>query len=514
MLTRRFFKNAKLSKQVARLQSGQVPQKTSGQSPAKLIGMQFGKQELVDFGELPRGKIPAQLQYSPEHKLSKLDNNATVVTEFYQGDHAAVSIFLRGGSRYEDIASSGSARMLSHLFLRGTNNRTRQDVERLLDEMGAQVQLTFEREMVGLTIRVAKEDVTRAVDLLTEMVVEVKIDDNQIEAEKESVINASMDLCRDQWEQSIESVFYTSFRDHMMGQPSRGNRDNIPNLTSTHLKEHMEKTFAGRNFTVVVSGNANHDEVLQAASKRLSHLPAAPSRETAHVNVEKPLLTPSLMVTRDDEMANINVAVSYLAPHYAHPHKFFMQFIQHMVGDYNANDNGHAHLNAANRQYNYLHRLLGEAPGISLQHTEYYGFSDVGLFTTWIHGNDVWSKEMMHVCQYMLGKYSTVLDQVEVFRARASLFNSLLEQKPSAGLNAQIAKDVQYIGRRVNRTELAYRYSCMADASFIQTEAKKWFYAKETGVAVWGPCHNYVKELHYYNNNLINATRGNPFVLI
>ena len=514
MLTRRVLKQAKIITQLARPQSNNIPQKSQMQAPAKLIGMQFGKQELADFGELPRGKIPVQLQQAPEHKISRLENNTSVVTEFYPSEQAVVSIFLKAGSRFEDIESSGTARMLSHLFLRGTNGRSRQDVEKLLEELGAQVQLTFERELIGLTIRVAKEDVARAVDLLSEMITEVKIDDNQIEAEKEAVINASLDLCRDQWEQSLESVFYTSFRDHMMGQPSRGNRDNIPNITSSHLKQHIEKTFIGCNFTVVVSGNANHSEVVKAANQRLSKLPISPLRETAYINVEKPLLTPSLMVTRDDEMANINVAVNYLAPSYSHPDKFFIQFIQHMLGDFNANENGHAHLNAANRQYHNLHQFLGETPGIALQHTEYFGFSDVGLFTTWIHGNDVWSKEMMHLCQYQLGRYATLLDQVEVFRARASLFNSLLEQRPGAALNTQIAKDVQYIGRRVDRTELAYRYSLMADAAFLQVNAKKWFYAKETGVAVWGPCHNYVKELHYYNNNLINATRGNPFVLL
>ena len=514
MLTRRIFKQLKINHRVMRLKSEQVPQPTTNHSPAKLVGMQFGKQELIDFGELPRGKIPIQLQNDFEHKLSKLENNVSVITEFYPGEQAVVSIFLKAGSRYETIESSGSARMLSHLFLRGTNNRSRTDIEKILEEMGTNVQLTFEREIIGLTVKVDKADAARAVDLLTELVVEVKIDDNQIEAEKEAVIRTSLDLCRDQWKQSIESVFYTSFRDHIMGQPTNGNRDNIPNLKSNHIKEHIEKTYAGKNFTIVVSGNAKHEEILQVASKRLNKLPVNASREIASVNVEKPLLTPSLMVTRDDEMANLNVAVSYYVPSYSNSEKFVIQFIQHMLGDYNANSNGHAHLNAANRQYNYLHRALGEAPGISLQHTEYFGFSDVGLFTTWIHGNDVWSKEMMHICQYMLGKYATALDQVEVYRARANLFNLLLEQKPSVNLNIQIAKDIQYIGRRIGRTELAYRYSLMADAKFLQSEAKKLFYAKETGVAVWGPCHNYVKELHYYNNNLINATRGNPFVLI
>lgn len=514
MLTRQLCKQTRLTKMLTRLQSNAVPQKSSGQSPARLVGMQFGKQDLVDFGELPRGKIPAQLQQSPEHQLTRLENNVGVITEVYPGELATVSVFLRAGSRYEDIATSGSARMLAHLFFRGTKDRSREDLEKRLEELGSEPQLTFERELIGLSLRVEKEDVARAVELLSEMIVDVNVEDSAIEAEKDNVINASVDLCRDQWEQSIESVFYTSFRDHIMGQPSRGNRDNVPSLNAAAINEHIEKTYAGKNFTVVVTGNAKHADVVQAAQKRLSKLPTDASREVAPVNVEKPLLTPSLMVLRDDEMTNINMCVNYLAPGYAHPDKFLMQYVQHLVGSYNAHQHGHAHLNAGNRQYNFLHRILAEGPGVSLQHTQYFGFSDVGLFTTWIHGNDVWSKEMLHVCQYSLGKSATLLDQTEVFRARASLFNSLLEQKPSSGLNSQIAKDIQYIGRRVDRTELAYRYSNMAEHNFLQNRIKKWFYAKETGITVWGPCHNYIKEMHYYNNNLINATRGNPTVMI
>ena len=514
MLTRQLCKQIRLSKAIARAQSSNVPQTNAGQAPARLVGMQFGKQELVDFGELPRGRIPAQLQQAPEHKLSRLENNVGVVSEVYPGDLATVSIFLRAGSRYEDIATSGSARMLSHLFFRGSKGKSRAELERALEDLGAEPQLTYERELIGLSLRVAKEDVARAIDLLAEMIVDVNVEDSAIEAEKENVINASLDLCRDQWEQSVEGVFYTSFRDHIMGQPSRGNRDNVPSLNAVAINEHVEKTYAGKNFTVVATGAVNHEEVVAAAQKRLSKLPVAPTREVAHVNVEKPLLTPSLMVLRDDEMANMNMCMSYYVPGYAHPDKFLIQYVQHILGDYNAHEHGHAHINAANRQYNFLHRILGEGPGVSLQHTEYFGFSDVGLFTTWIHGNDVWSKEMLHVAQYSLGRAATLLDQVEVFRARASLFNSLLQDRPSSGLNSLIAKDVQYIGRRVDRTELAYRYSNMCEHNFMQAKIKQYFYAKETGIAIWGPCHNYIKEMHYYNNNMINATRGNPIVMI
>lgn len=513
MLARRLTKHLTSKKTSSRLFTAIVAPSPGGTGLGVLRGVQFGKQNLVDWGELPRGEIPAQLATAPVGQLTRLENGVSVATEIYGSDVSVVSVFIKAGSRYETVESSGSARMLTHLFLRGTKNKSRAQIESALDAMGTKVEVSFERELIGLTLRVCSEDCDRAVDLLCEMVSEVNLNDKQMEAEKEAVENSSRELCRDQYEQTLESCIYSAFRDHMMGQPSRGNGDNISNLTTDMIQEHMERTYAGRNVTVVVSGNANHEAIVKAA-KRLNSLPKEPTRESAIVSTETPLLTPSMMVARDDEMANVNVCVAYKAPPRSHPESFLMNFFASMLGTYNANSQGLAHLNSEERQYHTLHIQFGERPGITLHEAKYISFSDVGLFTTWTHGNEVWSKDMMFMNQVMLGKYATILNQVEVFRARSALFNSLLSERPGEALNLEIAKDVQYIGRRVDRTERAYRYSYMANNEFLQEKARAWFYDKDTALGVWGPCNTYVKEFSYYNSNMYMATRGNPVVLL
>lgn len=512
MLARQLTKHINTLKRPVRMFSDNLAPRPDTSVPGSLRGVQFGKQNLVDFGELERGKIPEELSVAPVSTVTKLDNGASVVSELYGTETSVVSLFIKAGSRYETIESSGTARMLTHLFLRGTKQKSRQQIEAVLESMGAKVEVSFERELIGLTLRVCNEDVRRAVDLLCEMVMEVEVNDTQLEAEKEAVEGSAREISRDQYEQTFESCMYSAFRDHMMGQPSRGNRDNIVNLTSQMVTEHMERTYAGSNVTVVVSGGASHNDVVNSTTK-LNSLPKEPLREMEVTSAEKPLLTPSMMVAQDDEMANLNVCVAYEVPSYGHSEFFLMQFFEKMLGDYNANENGIANLNSAERQYHHLHSLLGERPGITLQHTKYVGFSDVGLFTTWIQGNEVWSKDLMFINQYTLGKYATTLNQVEVFRGRASLFNTLLAEGPGQELNLAIAKDIQYIGRRIDRTERAFRYSYMADQGFLQEKAKNWFYDKDTALGVWGPCNNYVKEFHYYNSNMLLATRGNRIIL-
>lgn len=45
--------------------------------------MQFSKERLVDFGELPRGEIPTALHSNPVSGVTTLDNGVQVGTEVY-----------------------------------------------------------------------------------------------------------------------------------------------------------------------------------------------------------------------------------------------------------------------------------------------------------------------------------------------------------------------------------------------------------------------------------------------
>lgn len=48
-------------------------------------------------------------------------------------------------------------------------------------------------------------------------------------------------------------------------------------------------------------------------------------------------------------MENVNIAVSYLAPAYNNPLSLTAQIYKEILGDYNSNHDGIAHLNTASR---------------------------------------------------------------------------------------------------------------------------------------------------------------------
>lgn len=97
---------------------------------------------------------------------------------------------------------------------------------------------------------------------------------------------------------STESVHYTAFRDHYLGQPANGNKDVVYSITTDQIREFHNSHYVGRNIVVSGAGNVNHEALVNEVSARFGSLPA--SRISEVPNSEQPYFTPSLMYQRDD----------------------------------------------------------------------------------------------------------------------------------------------------------------------------------------------------------------------
>lgn len=505
MLLRTFSKEVRALGGLRRAFSKGAIAKTSSNVPEFHQSVQFSKDRLKDFGELPRGEVPHALNFSPATTHTRLSNGVQVFTEAYGGDFATVSVFVKAGSRFETIESSGASHFLTYILSKGSKLRNRKEFQESLDVMGAHVEITTGREIIGFTLKVPTSEVGRAIELLAEAVSQPDINQNQVEADKELVHRRILDVSRDQFEYMKEAIFYTSFREHMVGQSEYGIRDNIPSLTAKQLEDFHRQNFTGNNTIFVVSGNFDSSLVWDSVQKHSQALPAeAPGGQ---LNSEKPILTPVVMAQRDDEMYNLNCASGFNAPAFGDRDYFALKFLEKVIGDYNAEVHGMAHLNSAHLSRSSLHTLWGTKVGVTLARTKYEAFSDFGLFTMFAHGNDFWAREiffgMNHIASYM----ARSLEITEVFRARAEWFNELLGQHSSKKLNEDIAKELLYIGRRISRTEAAYRFSHLADPSDLRVVLHDHLYDKEIGSVLWGPQHN-IAQFNYYCRKLHRSTKG------
>ena len=409
------------------------------------------------------------------------------------------------GSRFDSAETSGTAALLQQMCLRSS------EFKNGIAQLGCKVHVHTDREIQGITLAVFNDKAHDAVNLLLKVFSrDLVLDKNGFEGEKEILHRRGLEQQRDMMEQTYSNLYETTFEDHTMGLPLLGLRDNAQNLTLSEVEKHRDRTFIGSRMALVISGNpSNAQSTFESAQNSLSNVPSEatiPGNSFNEVSSEKPLLTSTVMAVRDDEMSNLNVAVSYLTEKYGNENHFFYQFYTELVGNYNANEEGVAHLNSSDRQYNNSHFFLGETPGINLFNTKYTGFSDGGLFTNFIHGHEVWGDAMLYMGQYFNTEFTKQITSSEIFRARARVFNNLLRNsRVSAKNNLDIGKDLIYRGRRVGRNETAKRISALADSSHVQKKAKHLFYDKDIALIAYGPQHM-IDEKLYFGRDMRKST--------
>jgi len=149
-------------------------------------------------------------------------------------------------------------------------------------------------------------------------------------------------------------------------------------------------------------------------------------------NTEKPIYTPSMMFMRDDEYYNIGVGVFYDAPSWVHEDYYAFLLMERIIGNFSADRNGYARLNDPLKQYSTIEATLGARPDVSKACGIYTPYRDCGLFGMYLYGNDVWSRFLTYQGIAIPALYGIYMNQVEVFRGRARLYQELLNiQSPS-----------------------------------------------------------------------------------
>ena len=83
-----------------------------------------------------------------------------------------------------------------------------------------------------------------------------------MELAKEEVSQEHEDNHHRYMETLIENVHYNVYREHMMGQPTKGDRDNVFNLNEDHIRSFHSTNYYGDNIVVVAVGNIDHERLV------------------------------------------------------------------------------------------------------------------------------------------------------------------------------------------------------------------------------------------------------------
>jgi predicted Zn-dependent peptidase len=205
----------------------------------------------------------------------ELKNGLVVISEVMPHVRsAAIGVWLKCGSRFEEERVSGISHFIEHMLFKGTRNRTAADIAEAIDSVGGQLDAFTDKEYVGFCARVLDEHLPLAFELLSDLIMNPTFPSREIEHER-NVIFEEISTVEDSPQDLIQEMFLEAcWQGHSLGRPVAGTRESVSRFSRRQVMEYFKRTYhAACNTIVSVAGNIRHRAVQALAGKYFSSLP-------------------------------------------------------------------------------------------------------------------------------------------------------------------------------------------------------------------------------------------------
>lgn len=199
-----------------------------------------------------------------EFRVTQLDNGLQVVTAPMPGMYSVtVSVFVGAGSRHERDQDAGSAHLIEHMLFKGTARRpSAEAISETIERVGGMMNAATDKEETVYWVKVARDQIAIATDLLSDMLLHSMFDRNEIAKERRVVIEElvmSMDSPQD-WVHSL--IDELCWPDTPLGRDVAGTKESVMGLHRAGLLRFMEASYTPATVVVSVAGGIEHDQAL------------------------------------------------------------------------------------------------------------------------------------------------------------------------------------------------------------------------------------------------------------
>jgi processing peptidase subunit beta len=92
-----------------------------------------------------------------------------------------------------------------------------------------------------------------------------------VEAEKEALFKSATSIS-DPKRVTLENTHFTSFRDHYLGQPVNGIRENIFSITADQVRQFHTQHYVGENIVVSAAGDVDFNKLTELVNNTFGKL--------------------------------------------------------------------------------------------------------------------------------------------------------------------------------------------------------------------------------------------------
>ncbi|OQV20413.1 Mitochondrial-processing peptidase subunit beta [Hypsibius exemplaris] len=415
----------------------------------------------------------------PETRVTTLKNGMRVATEDSGLPTCTVGLWIDAGSRYENERNNGVAHFLEHMIFKGTANRSQEQLELEVENMGAHLNAYTSREQTVYYAKSFSKDLDRSVNILADIIQNSNFGSEEIERERSVILREAQEIESNLQEVVFDHLHSTAYQGTPLGRTILGSTENIKSITRNDIVKYIGDHYKAPRIVLAAAGGVNHEELVKYAEKYLGSI--------GHTYPgEVPLMEPcrftgSEIRVRDDDMPLAHVAIAVESVGWSHPDNIPLMIASTIVGSW---DRSHgAGANVASK--------LGQAMGQYGFCNSFQSFStcytDTGLWGCYFICDRMVIDDFIYNLQHEWMRICSSVTDFEVERAKNLLkANLLLQLDGTTPICEDIGRQMLCYGRRIPFSELEARINAV-DSEVVRNVCTRYIYDRCPAVAGVGP---------------------------
>ena len=400
--------------------------------------------------------------------LTTLDSGLRVVSADMPGlETAAVGVWVDAGARCESVEHNGIAHLLEHMAFKGTRRRNALQIAEEIESVGGYLNAYTSREHTAFVARVLKEHVPLAVDILADILQHTTMPDDELEREREVVIQEIAQV-HDTPDDLVFDLFQeTAYPDQPLGRSILGTAESVGGFSRDAIAGYMAEHYGAERMVVVAAGRVDHDALIALAGEAFDSLP-----HRARGSVD-PADYRGGDGRQNRNLEQVHLVMGFNGVSYTDPDFYAQQVLATALGG-----------GMSSRLFQEVREKRGLAYSVFSFASSYV---DGGLFGIYAGAGDTHVGELVPVICGEIVKIAEAVREDELDRARAQLKAALLMslESPSARCE-QIGRQMLIFGRPIPPAEIIERIEAV-DGDAITRTTRRLIESGQPTITALGP---------------------------
>jgi len=221
----------------------------------------------------------------------------------------SIGLWIDIGSRDEPQDIEGVSHFIEHMVFKGTTTRSAFDIVSYIESVGGILNAFTTRENTCFLSKIIDLHLPRAVEILSDMVLNARFDEGDIAKEKKIVIEEINEV-DDTPSDLVHDIFADSiFGKHSLGRPILGTVESVQGYSPEKVVGFLKNNYQRDRMLVVASGNLEHEKLAELVGK---YFPDTNSGDYVSKSIKrmKPKLHSGILaVNRDIKQAHICIGM-------------------------------------------------------------------------------------------------------------------------------------------------------------------------------------------------------------